>query len=100
MSEQQWETVESVSGDLQAELLRGLLEAQGITVLLSREGAGRALGLSVGTLGEVQILVPSDQKSQAELILQEYYAGDFIAEDQGDKGSEEYPDDSSPDETG
>jgi hypothetical protein len=36
MSDQTWEVVEIVSGDLQAELLRGLLEAQGIPVMLSQ----------------------------------------------------------------
>lgn len=78
MSEENWEEISVVSGDIQAELMRGLLEAQGISVLLSKEGAGRALGLSVGRLGETLILVPTSQKELALQILQEYEAGGFM----------------------
>ena len=38
MSEQNWVLVASIQAEVQAELLRGLLEAQEIPVLLSREG--------------------------------------------------------------
>lgn len=82
MTEQRWEIVDVVSGDFQAQLLRGLLESQGILVQLSQEGAGRAYGLSVGALGEVQILVPTDSKDLAEQILKDYYEGKFISEDE------------------
>lgn len=81
MTEQQWEVVEVVNGDFQAQLLRGLLEAQGITVQLSQEGAGRAIGLSIGALGEVQILVPSDSKAFAQQILKDYYEGKFTSDE-------------------
>lgn len=77
MVDEQWEVVDQVNGELQGEILRGLLEAQGIPVMLSQEGAGRAYGLNVGALGEVQILVPTSSKPLAERILQEYYAGEF-----------------------
>lgn len=78
MREENWEEVEVVSGEIQAEIIRGLLEAQGISILLSKEGAGRALGLSVGRLGETLIMVPSSQKETAMQILQDYYAGKFM----------------------
>lgn len=92
MSGEQWEVVDRVNGELQGEILRGLLEAQGIPVMLSQEGAGRAYGLSVGALGEVQILVPTSSKSRAELVLQEYYAGEFentpeLTSDEEDAGA-------------
>jgi hypothetical protein len=76
---EQWEVVETVQGDLQAEILGGLLEAQGIPVSLSQEGAGRAIGLSVGPLGEVEILVPSDRLDEARAIMERYYRGEFEA---------------------
>jgi hypothetical protein len=65
MREEKWEVVDEVSGDLQAEILRGLLEAQGMQVWLSQEGAGRVYGLGLGELGKVQILVPSHQAGEA-----------------------------------
>ena len=68
MSEPNWVQITSVQAEVQAELLRGLLEAQEIPVLLSREGAGRALGLSVGPLGEVHILVPDKFQAEARNI--------------------------------
>jgi len=77
MSEHNWVQVASVQAEVQAELLRGLLEAQEIPVLLSREGAGRALGLTIGPLGEVHILVPDQYLNQANKVLIQYQAGDF-----------------------
>ena len=77
MSEQSWEKLGVAAGDLQAEILKGLLEAQGIPVVLSREGAGRAYGLSVGRMGEVEILVPTNLVAQAQQVLDEYERGAF-----------------------
>ena len=77
MSEQNWVLVASIQAEVQAELLRGLLEAQEIPVLLSREGAGRALGLSVGPLGEVNILVPDKFQAEAKNIIMQYETGVF-----------------------
>ena len=81
MGENKWVELARVHGDLQAELLRGLLEAQDIPVVLSQEGAGRAIGLTVGPMGEVRILVPGNHISQARRVMDQYQAGDF--EDQG-----------------
>jgi hypothetical protein len=82
MSQENWEKVDVVNGDIQAELIRGLLESQGISVLLSQEGAGRAFGLNIGLMGETQVLVPSSQKEAALQILKEYYSGDYISEEE------------------
>jgi len=72
-----WEVIAHVYGELQAELLRGLLEAQGILVALNQEGAGRAYGLNVGPLGQVQIMVPASSVEDARHVLADYYAGNF-----------------------
>jgi len=94
MTEQHWEVVDVVSGDIQAELLRGLLEAQGIPVMLSKEGAGHAFGLQVGPLSEIEILVASPSKEEARQILDKYYAGGYISaessEQDGDKLDDEF----------
>jgi hypothetical protein len=91
MSEGKWELVTEVSGELQAGLLRNLLEAQGIQVFLNQEGAGKAYGLTVGPLGQVQVLVPEHQSQQARQIVEDYYAGKFEANEGLD--SEEGEDD-------
>jgi hypothetical protein len=77
MSERKWVLVDEVAGDIQAELLRGLLEAQGIPVWLNQEGAGKAYGLGVAGMGKVQILVPSDFEEQARGVLKDYYDGKY-----------------------
>ena len=76
--EEKWAELDTVSGSLQAELLQGLLEAQGIHVFLSQEGAGRsAYAVNVGPLGEVHIFVFEDELDQAKKILDDYYAGKY-----------------------
>lgn len=86
MSEDRWEVVAEVAGELQAEILRGMFEAQGIKVWMSQEGAGRAYGLGVGRLGKVQILVPESDLEQANALLDEYYSGELEDTDL-DRGS-------------
>ena len=77
MSEQNWVTLTTVQGELQAELLRGLLEAQGIPVQLSQEGVARVYGFTFGPLAEVDFLVPEERLSEAQGIIQAYEAGEF-----------------------
>jgi hypothetical protein len=67
--------VETTSGLIEAEILRGLLEANGINVWLSHESAGKVIGLSVGPLGQVDLLVPAEQEDDAKKILSDYHAG-------------------------
>ena len=83
MSEQSWKAVITVQGELQAEVVRGLIEAQGIPVYLSQEGVARAYGLGVGPLSEVDILVPEDYVAAAEKVIEGYQAGEF--EELGDQ---------------
>jgi hypothetical protein len=87
MSDERWEVITEVSGELQAGLLRNLLESQGIKVFLNQEGAGRAVGLTLGPLGEVQIMVPEKQSQQARQIVEDYYAGKFESDEE--TGTEE-----------
>jgi hypothetical protein len=87
--EEKWELVAIVNGALQAELLRGLLEAQDIRVLLSQEGAGRAYGINVGPLGEIKILVPTKKLNLAKRILDRYYSGELEEETETDSDGNE-----------
>jgi hypothetical protein len=73
--------VDTAIGVLQAEALRGLLEAQGVEVTFSYESAGRVEGLSVGPVGEVDLLVPASQAARARRILADYYADRLISQE-------------------
>ena len=77
MSAPKWQLLTKVSGDLPAEILGGLLKAQGIPVLLTQEGAARAMGVEIGPFGEVEILVASDAYPQAQQVLEDYQNGAY-----------------------
>jgi hypothetical protein len=77
MPEEEWILVDKAQGQLQAEIIKGLLEAQGIMVWLNQEGAAHAYAVEIGTLGMVEILVPSNMADEARRILDEYQRGDF-----------------------
>jgi N-methylhydantoinase B/oxoprolinase/acetone carboxylase alpha subunit len=92
-TEEEWVLVDKIQGQLPAEIIKGLLEAQGIQVWLNAQGAARAYAVTVGTLGAVELLVPSSQADQARKILEEYNRGDFenmkLDESEPGEGSEE-----------
>ncbi|MBG0783804.1 MAG: DUF2007 domain-containing protein [Anaerolineaceae bacterium] len=69
--------VYTAAGDLDAEMVKGFLEAQGIKVMLVQESIGRTYGLTVGALGEVKVMVPGEQADTALSLIQEMENGDF-----------------------
>ena len=90
MEEQSWEVITTVPGDMYAEILRGLLEAQGIPVVLSQEGIGRSVyAVNVGLFGRVEILVPSAHKEQALQVLKDFESGAFQVEEEEDNPEDE-----------
>lgn len=84
---EEYVTVETVAGMLEAEIVRGLLEAAGLSVWLSRESAGKAIGLGVGPLGEVDILVPAGDAALAKRLLADYRAGRLANENDSSQGA-------------
>ena len=93
MTDDEWVLIDKIQGQFQAEIIKGLLEAQGIQVWLNSQGAARAYAVTVGTLGAVELLVPSSQADQAREIMEEYNRGDFenmkLDESEPAEGSEE-----------
>lgn len=87
MSEGNWQLL-TETGPLEAELLQGLLEAQGVPVFLTQEGAGRAYGITIGALGIVQVLVPVNLFNRASLILDDYLAGKYELPDEDESTDE------------
>ena len=62
-------TIYIASGELEAQVIKGRLEAEGIPALLSYESAGIVFGLTVDGLGEVRIMVPRHLVQKAGQIL-------------------------------
>ena len=92
MPQENWVVLEQVSGSAVAEMLKGLLEAQGLEVLLSQEGIGGwAIPVVVGPLGEIQVLVKEDQFEQAQQVMVNYHAGLFENVDYSTDSEEDQP---------
>jgi hypothetical protein len=58
-------------GPLQAEVVKGKLESEGIPVILRYQAIGRILGLTVDGLGRVEVLVDAEQAEAARALLVE-----------------------------
>jgi hypothetical protein len=67
--EQDFVEVYQAPGPLIAESIRLLLLSFGIQARTLQESAGRVYGVTTGPLGEVHILVPRAQESDAHAIL-------------------------------
>jgi hypothetical protein len=62
---------------LEAQIIKGRLESEGIPVLLSYESAGLIYGITVDGLGEVKIMVPRNLEEEARGILGVEYPDDL-----------------------
>lgn len=69
--EVRWETVARTMGLMQATIIAGRLQAEGIPARAWQEAAGQALGLLVGVLGTGYVAVPDIYFEQAMAILEE-----------------------------
>jgi len=69
------EVVYIAEGMLQAESIKILLESFGITAFVNQESAGTTYGLTVGFLGEVEVIVPLNQVEEAKKIIADMEAG-------------------------
>ena len=81
MNAKEWTKITVLYDPVEAEMLRGLLEAQGIQVLLSKEGAAKALGLNSGIMSEIEVLVPQGQVAAATKLLSEYFGVSALDEE-------------------
>lgn len=72
-----WIVVYTAAGILQAQIIRGLLEAAGLPVNTTQEGAGATYGFTIGPMGEVEVQVPADRLEEARAILSDYERGEL-----------------------
>lgn len=71
-----WKEIARYTDPISAEIVRGYLEAQGITVRLEQEGAARVMGVYLGPFGEIALLVPESQVEQALDLLRRLEEGE------------------------
>jgi hypothetical protein len=62
-------TVYVASGQLEAEIIKGRLESEGIPAILRYEAAGLIYGFTIDGLGQVEVQVPSSLAQHAREIL-------------------------------
>ena len=87
-------SVYRVSGQLNAETIKLLLESAGIEqVFLSGESIGTVYGLGIGPLAEIEILVPASQEAAAQEILSAMELGKLELPNQIDSGDDDFDDD-------
>ena len=77
MTANDWILLKNVYSQAESEIIKGMLEAQEIEVLLAQEGAAKAIGLNVGSLGEIQIHVQSSDIDDANALLVKFYSGNI-----------------------
>jgi hypothetical protein len=66
---EEWVCIEECRGYMEGEILRAKLEANGIPVQAVQESAGLAYGMTIGTMGIVQILVPLKYAEAARELI-------------------------------
>lgn len=73
-----WQLLRTVGNDIEANMIRGILETAGIPSRIEAESATRLYGITSGALGGVRIYVPADAWETAQEIL----AADVVPEDE------------------
>jgi hypothetical protein len=74
MSKIEWVEVYSAVNNIEAEIIKGFLESQGLLVYLSQEGYQKAMGISGPAGALVEVMVPNYQEDQAKELLVGYSA--------------------------
>ncbi len=64
-----WEVVYVAANRMEAEIVRGHLEAEDIPAVLSGEAVGSVFGLTTGPLARVDVLVPAPLAERARQVL-------------------------------
>lgn len=78
------EVVFVANGMLEAESVKILLESFGIPAFTNQESAGTVYGLTVGPLGEVEVVVPIDKVKEAKQVIEDMKSGKLEMPDQDD----------------
>lgn len=69
-SKTEWVEIDTVQGEVRANVIKALLESDGIPVMLRFKSGGSVYPFSVGSLGEVKILVPRFFAEKAKELIE------------------------------
>jgi len=64
-------TICTTSGLMKAQVIKAKLEQAGIRALLDYESAGPVIGITVDGLGQVRVLVPTEDAETARALIEE-----------------------------
>jgi hypothetical protein len=62
-------TIYKAANQIEAELIKGLLESEDIPALLKYESLGQVYGLTIDGLGQVEVQVPLKYAQKAETLV-------------------------------
>jgi hypothetical protein len=79
MSAEKLEKIAVLNDPAEAEVLRGLLEAQGMSVLMTKEAASTAIGLTFGAFSEIELFVPANKAAQAKRLASEFFGDSLLS---------------------
>ena len=57
---------------IEAQIVKGLLDSEGIPASLQYEAVGKIYGFTVDGLGKVKVLVPEDRYDEAKSLLENH----------------------------
>lgn len=78
MNEYTWEVVSIASGMINANIIVGRLETEGIPTKLKYEAVGPIYSITIDGLGEVKVMVPSEYADLARAVLSRTYEEDDL----------------------
>ncbi len=60
----------NAASQVEADVIKGLLEAEGIPAMISQESLNTTYGLVMGGLGELKIMVAAKREQEARELIQ------------------------------
>ena len=82
----QWRSVFTANGEIQAQQVLTFLEAAGISSELRGESLRKTHGLTLDGLGSVEVLVPAVDEERARALLASAEGGEFRLDDDAPVG--------------
>lgn len=78
MDEQRWVHIYTASGMVEARIISGRLETEGIATRLKYDAAGPIYGITIDGLGEVRIFVSeADELRAKDILLKSFEDGEI-----------------------
>ena len=81
VEDEKWKVVHVAAGMINANIVAGRLETEGIPVTFHYEAVGAIYGLTIDGLGKVEVMVPAEQVKQALTVLADRYEEEDVAPD-------------------